>query len=647
MTVINGSGSGDYWPGDTVTITATGDSEGYVFLGWTILSKGGNLSGWSEESEFVMPPNAATVVAIYGKVEAWFPLGDWQPKEGLLLPKGLHWPQKRTEQRIRVTFHLGDGAGRVKKHDLWWITRVLVDWFPLPEAQGTWGAEEIIRCFAKQYGEPKIQRNQAIPKESFAEVAPGVYEASVWHESRWTWAQAVEKAGEEEEIVLPKVGVEIDLGVSSSSSYFISRMKAPGALLPVQITEVRFGGNKYWELWADDCGASDASQVPPGKKYSAPQWKDVDGDGKPTNISQGERDYAVAFTRNTKPKIGAKFKVTKASELGTIKIKASGPDGLTIPEEVADVSGDEVTLDLKESSTALVNTIKFYDKKDAAKVFKLEWEVKIGDSDWSKIGTTKHTVYVTLGDPVISLRQETLFNLGCRNANGQTIEEPAVAEIWLDFRPDTDGTPRLLRVLPPGAAGPASPMTYYANSADPYSTLNGVIDLLATGNGRCGSFQELMYAVLGAQGIVSTPKSVYAPTGVSGGVAAAKADYLETYTVDPSTIYGNNIRDVFFVKNWTLSESERWTVTDLAGVPGQGNGDPIAIFGDHALIEYDGEIYDPSYGTGPFPDIRAWEDASIEGFGVQFFKPPGLSADFKFWTRKLDTKGAQEVTTTP
>jgi hypothetical protein len=80
-------------------------------------------------------------------------------------------------------------------------------------------------------------------------------------------------------------------------------------------------------------------------------------------------------------------------------------------------------------------------------------------------------------------------------------------------------------------------------------------------------------------------------------------------------------------------------------VAGQGNADPIGIFGDHALIEYDGEIYDPSYGTGPFAGILEWEDASIEGFGVQFIKPSLLSVDFKFWTRKLDTKGTQEVTT--
>ena len=188
-------------------------------------------------------------------------------------------------------------------------------------------------------------------------------------------------------------------------------------------------------------------------------------------------------------------------------------------------------------------------------------------------------------------------------------------------------------------------MTYYANSADPYSTCNGVKDLLATGDGRCGAYQELFYEVLRIQGIASTQKTVFAPKGAAGGVAAAKADHLATYGTDPDTIYTGGIRDVFFVKNWTLSTAARWTVTDLSGVPAQGKSDPIGIFADHALIEYDGEIYDPSYGTGPFAGILEWEDASIDGFGVQFMTPSLLSAEFKFWTRKLDTKGTQEVTT--
>jgi len=36
--------------------------------------------------------------------------------------------------------------------------------------------------------------------------------------------------------------------------------------------------------------------------------------------------------------------------------------------------------------------------------------------------------------------------------------------------------------------------------------------------------------------------------------------------------------------------------------------------GDHAVVVYSGKIYDPSYGTGTFDDIRAWAVASLDGF---------------------------------
>jgi hypothetical protein len=377
--------------------------------------------------------------------------------------------------------------------------------------------------------------------------------------------------------------------------------------------------------------------------YDAPHWQDSNDDGDADDT--GERKYPIAYVRNTPPTIAGKIKV-KPSGLTAIsgfsaKIKVTGSGNIKIdPPEDADIGTDEIELLATASAGNFVNEIDYLNPMT------LSWEVEVNNKGhWCDAGDTANRTYVTLDVPDTTMRQETLFDLGCRNADGQTVEKPAVTAIWSDFLPDTDGIPRLFRVLPPGATGPPSPMTYYADSADPYSTCNGVVDLLATGDGRCGAFQELMYEVLRVQGIASVQKRVDAPIGAAGGVAAAKADYLLTCGVDPDTIYTEGIRDVFFVKNWTLSVTARWTVTDLAGVAGQGNADPIGIFGDHALIEYDGEIYDPSYGTGPFAGILEWEDASIEGFGVQFIKPSLLSVDFKFWTRKLDTKGTQEVTT--
>ena len=432
------------------------------------------------------------------------------------------------------------------------------------------------------------------------------------------------------------------MGVNWDSDPFYAEGKDATLYVPLfKMKEVSFSASTI-PGWLTDDGTLNAAGGIDYVTYDAPHWQDGNNDGDADD--PGERKYPIANVRDTPPSIAGKIKV-KPSGLTALsgfsaKIKVTGPGNVKVDETAATIGTNELELLATPSSG------NFEDAIDYLNPMTLSWEVEVNNKGhWCEAGDTANRTYVTLDVPDTTMRQETLFDLGCRNADGQTVEKPAVTAIWSDFLPHTDGIPRLFRVLPPGATGPPSPMTYYADSADPYSTCNGVVDLLATGDGRCGAFQELMYEVLRVQGIASIQKRVDAPTGAAGGVAAAKADYLSTYGVDPDAIYTEGIRDVFFVKNWTLSVTARWTITDLTGVAGQGNADPIGIFGDHALIEYDGEIYDPSYGTGPFAGILEWEDASIDGFGVQFIKPSLLSVDFKFWTRKLDTKGTQEVTT--
>jgi hypothetical protein len=67
--------------------------------------------------------------------------------------------------------------------------------------------------------------------------------------------------------------------------------------------EVSFAGSNFHELKSDDGNTT----------YTAPQWVDVDGDGNATtDQNSGEKNYPVAFTRNTKPQVGAEFKMALA-----------------------------------------------------------------------------------------------------------------------------------------------------------------------------------------------------------------------------------------------------------------------------------------------------------------------------------------------
>ena len=58
-------------------------------------------------------------------------------------------------------------------------------------------------------------------------------------------------------------------------------------------------------------------------------------------------------------------------------------------------------------------------------------------------------------------------------------------------------------------------------------------------------------------------------------------------------------------------------VKDKPGIPGQNNANPKSTFANHIVVEIGGKIYDPSYGTGPFNNLLAWEDASVAGFTMR------------------------------
>ena len=96
--------------------------------------------------------------------------------------------------------------------------------------------------------------------------------------------------------------------------------------------------------------------------------------------------------------------------------------------------------------------------------------------------------------------------------------------------------------------------------------------------------------------------------------------------------------------NKDLSSSDKWDAIDESGVAGQGDINPLAVFGDHALVQKGTQVYDPSYGTEPFSSILDWENESVDGYGVQFYKYPSrLSTNFLFWIGHEDIKDTPEV----
>jgi alpha-tubulin suppressor-like RCC1 family protein len=380
--------------------------------------------------------------------------------------------------------------------------------------------------------------------------------------------------------------------------------KKPGtdgkySLVRVEIMEVSFGGDatKYHELKSDDSATT----------YAAPHWIDKNGDGDAADVLQGEHNYAVAFTRNTKPKIGAELEVSGLPSGIPIKVRATGPGEVRIPATSPAISGEEITLALVESSGALVNTIKHFIHKDSVKAFELKWELSFdGGTAWSEVAKTKHTIYVTFGDPKTNLRQETLFDLGCRNADGETDEGNARDRMFSEF------TDRNVKRLD------GTQMTYWSNG-QMGSTDTPALLSRPDGNGNCQSWSGLFRDVLLIQGI--------------------QADRIRVWPQahDTSVI----------VKSWRFTEPPHGPpnhpyvigldATDAQGIAGQGNPDPPGSFNGHWITDSGGAYYDPSYGTTPVSGSnrgKLYEDGAFEGFGATYVLPDNTRFDA---IRKNDT----------
>jgi hypothetical protein len=119
------------------------------------------------------------------------------------------------------------------------------------------------------------------------------------------------------------------------------------------------------------------------------------------------------------------------------------------------------------------------------------------------------------------------------------------------------------------------------------------------------------------------------PTLISKTKAYFGSDFDENdpfNTAKPVYIMGtnlNNIYGIFFVKNWGFSQEEQIYnfSADLPGIPAQGlsNNNPQPFFYDHVVMEYDGEVFDPSYGTIE-ANRENWILNSIDGVGVLIVK---------------------------
>lgn len=314
---------------------------------------------------------------------------------------------------------------------------------------------------------------------------------------------------------------------------------------------------------------------------------------------------ALAYAAGHTMAVSAGFRFLCDNIPGTAWLQAEGPDGIQFParEAVINTATMPVTLHYPVTEAAApvaANKIRAYEP------FTLHWEISFDDVHWHDAGISENTLYVTLSDPEPEnaagdfLWYETLFQLGCKDADGDSTQVQMIADIWNDF---TDRS--VLRA-------DGTPLKYYGSTG---TLCWGLGDFLASANGACTSWTDFFLALLKVQGFTQSNNQI--------------SIYPHATETSCGTI------DRFFVKNWHFGSASNacgdmpytdvynlyWStflyadVTDSAGLPGQSSDNPDAIFAGHVMAYVNGVIYDPSYGV-THADLEEIQNDYIAGYGV-------------------------------
>lgn len=457
------------------------------------------------------------------------------------------------------------------------------------------------------------------------------------------------------------------MGGDNGNATFTAAGKVATLYVPLFLPkEVSFSGSTVGNLIRDDASVT----------YDAPHWQDGNDDGDADDT--GERKYPISYVRDTPPTIAGKIKV-KPSGLTSVsgfsaKIRVMGPGNIEVDETTATIGTDELEL------LATASAGKFENEIDYLNPMALSWEVEVNDEGhWCEAGDTSHRAYVTLGAPATTMRQETLFDIGCRNADGETDGDAAFDKVWNEF------SDRFVSRVDPITGDPTRDsmgMVYWLPGGNGCVTVSQFLD---DGDASCGTWAEFQTEVMKAIGVntavVSTVDAPL-PANYSGSVTAYKA-YANfsgnVYWYSYNGANGNNVPaslnagdrilyfqsnngvngGIFFVKQLNLGNSPIIAIpANNAGFPNssseaQGNINARAWFGNHAIVKYNNKYYDPSYGGASKASGTEWEDNALQYFGGLFTVAEsnglgGVTAlETLLWNERADPKGAQETNIAP
>jgi hypothetical protein len=212
-------------------------------------------------------------------------------------------------------------------------------------------------------------------------------------------------------------------------------------------------------------------------------------------------------------------------------------------------------------------------------------------------GRSTNQVYVSLQPPIPGNLYHTVVHLACSKP-GATTENQAVANTWSFFTGKAVET------------WDEQPLHYYEAGVPWANDVTDVGNLLATQNGQCNSWRELLESAWHVNGIVSQGASATSTT--SGGFLVKKWAFgTPTLGVPPYDYYLelNN-------PDGSMVPSTSGDVQEQSGIAGQNSPSPAErVFGVHYFQLWNNLYYDPSYGVN-YTDAADFQSKAIAGYVI-------------------------------
>ena len=384
---------------------------------------------------------------------------------------------------------------------------------------------------------------------------------------------------------------------------------------------VTFSGAGFRPITSD----VDPTFPSPSATYTTQQWQ----------AGAVPRQRPVLYAANSVLTVSADWTDSMAPPAtGSILAKATTSNGLTIAPTPVTASGGALVLSPVTATGTLGNVAKLLPH------LVIQWQLSFdGGTSWVTAGTSDNPLYVSastnpLPDPEANEYFLTVVDSEVNVTSGLTAGGTTdntgtiIGNTWNLF---SSHVVKQISLTAPFASGSeqGKALTYYGTAAPGdaiadttqqlywtgYTLNNSVQLLLASHDGECMTFAELYLDMLLVSGVSQTGDLITIEPVHSDGFLVNNWKFVGTGTsgndaypfIDvPAQLATDSLGNVYGINN-------QYQVQKQPGAAGQNSPNPAALFNNHVIVELNGKIYDPSYGT-TYSSVADLVDHAFAGF---------------------------------